>query len=156
MKYKITEMDTYSMKVEYEDGTWAMIPSIPEQDKNYYLIQIKGYQPKDTQVAVKDHPMKVGDEGVVGEGIADDPDANFDLIQQWDYANARAIAYPSSAKQWDAYYWLGKGDDTLHKAIIAHIEMVKEKFPKDMKPISIEEMETAMTELAKDSRWIES
>tara|TARA_R100000388_G_C7235336_1_gene157470 strand:+ start:1141 stop:1611 length:471 start_codon:yes stop_codon:yes gene_type:complete len=156
MKYKITEMDTYSMKVEYEDGTWAMIPSIPEQDKNYYLIQIKGYQPKDTQVAVKDHPMKVGDEGVVGEGIEDDPDAQLDLIQEWDYANARAIAYPSSAKQWDAYYWLGKGDDTLHKALIAHIEMVKEKFPKDMKPLSVAEMETAMKELEKDSRWVES
>ena len=156
MKYKITEMDTYSMKVEYEDGTWAMIPSIPEQDKNYYLIQIEGYQPKDTQVAVKDHPMKVGDEGVVGEGIEDDPDAQLDLIQEWDYANARAIAYPSSAKQWDAYYWLGKGDDTLHKALIAHIEMVKEKFPKDMKPLSVAEMETAMKELEKDSRWVES
>ena len=156
MKYKITEMDTYSMKVEYEDGTWAMIPSIPEQDKNYYLIQIKGYQPKDTQVAVKDHPMKVGDEGVVGEGIEDDPDAQLDLIEQWDYANARAVAYPSSAKQWDAYYWLGKGDDTLHKAIIAHIEMVKEKFPKDMTPLSVAEMETAMKELEKDSRWVES
>ena len=155
MKYKITEMDTYSMKVEYEDGTWAMIPSVPEQNKNYYLRQIQGYQPKDTQVAVKDHPMKVGDEGVVGEGIVEE-DPEYDQIQQWDYANARAVAYPSSAKQWDAYYWLGKGDDTLHKAIIAHIEMVKEKFPKDMKPISIEEMETAMTELAKDSRWIES
>ena len=149
-------MDTYSMKVEYEDGTWAMIPSVPEQDKNYYLIQIQGFQPKDTQVAVKDHPMKVGDEGVVGEGIADDSNANFDLIQQWDYANARAVAYPSSPKQWDAYYWLGKGDDTLHKAIIAHIEMVKEKFPKDMTPLSVEEMETAMKELEKDSRWVES
>ena len=149
-------MDSYSMKVEYEDGTWATIPSIPEQDKNYYLIQIKGYQPKDTQVAVKDHPMKVGDEGVVGEGIEDDPDAQLDLIQEWDYANAIAIAYPSSAKQWDAYYWLGKGDDTLHKAIIAHIEMVKEKFPKDMTPLSVAEMETAMKELEKDSRWVES
>ena len=149
-------MDSYSMKVEYEDGTWATIPSIPEQDKNYYLIHIKGYQPKDTQVAVKDHPMKVGDEGVVGEGIEDDPDAQLDLIDQWDYANARAIAYPSSAKQWDAYYWLGKGDDTLHKAIIAHIEMVKEKFPKDMTPLSVAEMETAMKELEKDSRWVES
>ena len=156
MKYKITEMDSYSMKVEYEDGTWAMIPSIPEQDKNYYLIQIKGYQPKDTQVAVKDHPMKVGDEGVVGEGIEDDPDAQLDLIEEWDYANARAVAYPSSAKQWDAYYWLGKGDDTLHKAIIAHIEMVKDKFPKDMTPLSVAEMETAMKELEKDSRWVES
>ena len=155
MKYKITEMDTYSMKVEYEDGTWAMIPSIPEQDKNYYLKQIQGFQPKDTQVAVKDHPMKVGDEGVVGEGITEDPE-NYELIQQWDYANARAVAYPSSGKQWDAFYWSGKGDDTLQKAINVHIEMVKEKFPKDMTPLSVEEMETAMTELAKDSRWVES
>ena len=155
MKYKITEMDTYSMKVEYEDGTWAMIPSIPEQDKNYYLIQIKGYQPKDTQVAVKDHPMKVGDEGVVGEGIEEGP-TEYNAVEEWDYANARAVAYPSSAKQWDGYYWLGKGDDTLHKAIIAHIEMVKEKFPKDMTPLSVAEMETAMKELEKDSRWVES
>ena len=65
MKYKITEMDTYSMKVEYEDGTWAMIPSVPDMDKDFYLIQIKNYQPKDTEVALNDHPMKLGDEGVL-------------------------------------------------------------------------------------------
>ena len=155
MKFKITEMDTYSMKVEYEDGTWAMIPSVPEQDKNYYLIQIRGYQPKDQTVAIKDHPMKVGDEGVVGEGIEEEK-TEYDAIEEWDYANARAMAYPTSGKQWDAFYWSGKGDDTLQTAINVHIEMVKEKFPKDMTPLSVEEMETAMKELMADSRWVES
>ena len=99
--------------------------------------------------------MKVGDEGVVGEGIEEEK-TDYEQIQEWDYANARAIAYPSSGKQWDAFYWASKGDDTLQKAVNVHIEMVKEKFPKDMKALSITEMETAMTELAKDSRWIES
>ena len=154
MKFKITEMDTYSMKVEYDDGTWAMIPSIPEMDKNYYLTQIRNYQPKDTEVAIKDHPMKIGDEGVVGEGIVEDE--SLYQITEWDYANARSMAYPDSGKQWDAFYWAGKGDDTLQKAINVHIEMVKEKFPKDMTPLSTPEMEVAMKELEADSRWVES
>ena len=147
-------MDTYSMKVEYDDGTWAMIPSIPEMDKNYYLTQIRNYQPKDTEVAIKDHPMKIGDEGVVGEGIVEDE--SLYQITEWDSANARAMAYPDSGKQWDAFYWAGKGDDTLQKAINVHIEMVKEKFPKDMTPLSTPEMEAAMKELEADSRWVES
>ena len=154
MKYKVTEMDTYSMKVEYEDGTWAMIPSVPNMDKDFYLIQIQNHQPKDSEVALKDHPMKIGDEGVVGEGISEE--AKYDGNPSWGYDDARAIAYPSSGCQWDALYWAGKGNNTFQDAINVHIEMVKEKFPKNDTKYTPEQMETAMKELMADSRWVES
>ena len=70
MKYKITEMDTVSMKVEYDDGSWALIPSRVGADKEYYLLQIQDFQPRAVEpVALTDHPLKVGDEGTVGEGL---------------------------------------------------------------------------------------
>ena len=73
MKYKITEMTTQEMKVEYEDGSWAKIASSPDQPKEYYLTMIARYHhSNDQEVAITDHPMKIGDEGVVGEGIPEE------------------------------------------------------------------------------------
>ena len=146
-------MDTYSMKVEYEDGTWAMIPSVPDMDKDFYLIQIQNYQPKDTEVALKDHPMKIGDEGVVGEGIPEEL-LQQDDEQQIDYGAARVIAYPTLNRQLEALYDVRvKSDDTKQKAIDAHIAMVKAKFPVNDTLYDNKAIDEALTELKKDAKW---
>ena len=150
MKFKITEMDTYSMKVEYDDGTWAMIPSIPEMDKNYYLTQIRNYQPKDTEVAIKDHPMKIGDEGTVGEGVTKEEEAEI----KFDYGAVRIHLYPSNEQQWDAAYHTRKGDNTLQTKLDAHIEMVKAKVPVSDKIYTVKELETLSNECIKDPAWV--
>ena len=73
MKYKITEISNLEMKVEYEDGSWASIPSVAGYEKVDYLIQIQNMLPTSaSEVPVAEHPMKIGDEGVVGEGIPAD------------------------------------------------------------------------------------
>ena len=33
MKFKITEVDTLKIKVEYGDGSWALIPTLKDADK---------------------------------------------------------------------------------------------------------------------------
>lgn len=152
MKYKITEISTLEMKVEYEDGSWASIPSVAGADKVDYLIQIQNMLPVgQSEVPIADHPMKIGDEGVVGEGIppeADLPDYEF----TWDAA--RATNMPAFSVQLEALYDARKGDNTGLDAIDAHIEMVKAKFPKDSKIYSIIEMEAITKELMADSRWV--
>ena len=152
MKYKITEMDTVSMKVEYEDGSWALIPSQVGADKEYYLWQIKGFQPKAVEpVAIKDHPMKLGDEGTVGEGLEEKKEEPE--ISELNYGGARREAYPQIENQLEAMYDARKGDDTKQKAIDGHIEIVKAKFPKNDKLYTLKELDEAITELKKDPKW---
>lgn len=152
MKYKITEMDTFSMKVEYDDGSWALIPSRVGADKEYYLLQIKDFQPKAVEpVALSEHPLKIGDEGTVGEGLEKE-----ELPQEEtkiDYGFARRSAYPQVESQLEAFYDSRKGDDTKLTAIDGHIEIVKAKFPKDDTIYTYEELDAAITELKKDSKW---
>ena len=153
MKYKITEMDTVSMKVEYDDGSWALIPSRVGADKEYYLLQIQDFQPRAVEpVALTDHPLKVGDEGTVGEGLEKEepPTAEETKI---DYGFARRSAYPQLENQLEAMYDARQGDDTKQKAIDAHIEIVKAKIPKDDKIYTYEELDAIITELKKDSKW---
>ena len=145
-------MDTLSMKVEYEDGSWALIPSQVGADKEYYLWQIKGFQPKAVEpVAIKDHPMKLGDEGIVGEGLEEKKEEPE--ISELNYGGARREAYPQIENQLEAMYDARKGDDTKQKAIDGHIEIVKAKFPKDDKLYTLKELDEAITELKKDSKW---
>ena len=153
MKYKITEMTTQEMKVEYEDGSWAKIASSPDQPKEYYLTMIARYHhSNDQEVAITDHPMKIGDEGTVGEGLEKEepPTAEETKI---DYGFARRSAYPQLENQLEAMYDARQGDDTKQKAIDGHIEIVKAKIPKDDKIYTYEELDGIITELKKDSKW---
>ena len=154
MKYKITAMDTTSMKVEYSDGSWAEIPSQLGGDKEYYLTAIQNFQPKSVApVSLKDHPMKIGDEGVVGEGIPEELVQTEDIYEV-DYGAARIMAYPKVERQLEALYDARvKKDDTKQKAIDAHIEIVKAKFPVNDTLYDYEALDKAMDELKKDSKW---
>lgn len=145
-------MTTSDMKVEYEDGSWARIASSKNQDKVYYLSMIANYHhSNDQEVAITDHPMKIGDEGVVGEGIPTEERAPSD----YDYGSARAICYPTIGLQFDAQYHARNGDSSKQTAIDAHIAMVKAKIPVDDKIYSVDELDTALTELKADSKWVQ-
>ena len=151
MNFKITEMTTTAMKVEYADGSWARITSAKDQDKTYYLTMIARYHHSNDaqEVAIADHPMKIGDEGVVGEGTeTDKPETTFD------YGAARISCYPSTQQQWDAAYHTRKGDSTLQTKLDAHIDMVKAKIPADDKIYSVAELAAIAAECAKDSAWV--
>ena len=154
MKFKIVAMDTTSMKVEYSDGTWAEVPSQLGAEKEYYLRAIYNLQPKSvTPVSLKDHPMKIGDEGVVGEGIPEEFVHQND-VEEIDYGAARVIAYPTVQRQLEALYDARiKKDDTKQKAIDGHIAIVKAKFPVNDTLYDSKAIDEALTELKKDSKW---
>lgn len=154
MKFKITAIDTTSMKVEYSDGTWAEVPSQLGAEKEYYLRAIQNLQPKSVApVSLKDHPMKIGDEGVVGEGIPEEFVHQND-VEEIDYGAARVIAYPTVQRQLEALYDARiKKDDTKQKAIDGHIAIVKAKFPVNDTLYDSKAIDEALTELKKDSKW---
>lgn len=154
MKFKITAIDTTSMKVEYSDGTWAEVPSQLGAEKEYYLRAIQNLQPKSVApVSLKDHPMKIGDEGVVGEGIPEEFVHQND-VEEIDYGAARVIAYPTVQRQLEALYDARiKKDDTKQKAIDGHIAIVKAKFPVNDTLYDSKAIDEALTELKKDAKW---
>ena len=61
MKFKITEVTTLRLKVEYEDGSWAQIPTAKNMILRDYLLNIQAFQPK-TGVSTDDLPIKAGSE----------------------------------------------------------------------------------------------
>ena len=52
------------------------------------------------------------------------------------------------------YHSRKNSDNSFQDAVDAHIELVKAKFPKNDKIYSIAEVEAALEELKKDSKWI--
>ena len=150
MKFKITEVDTLKIKVEYGDGSWALIPTLKDADKAYYAKQIQDCctTPQDP-VPVKDLPYKLGDEGTVGDDVKEEKG-----VEDYDYGSARGVCYPTWGLQFDAMYHSRKGDNSFQEAIDGHIELVKAYFPKDDTIYTVADIEKALEELKKDAKWV--
>ena len=152
MKYKITEISTDNLKVEYNDGTWAVIPNQKSWTKNDYLKAIKNYcNVAPEPVPVVDNPMKLGDEGTVGEGITADPEPE---PASYSYDMTRLMLYPSLEVQADATYRARKGDSSHVDKLDIAIELVKSKVPIDInKKYTHEEYEALQKEIVADAKW---
>lgn len=152
MKYKITELDTLKMKVEYSDGSWALIPSEKGKDKAWYAQKIVDFcaLPQEP-VPIADHPMKVGDEGDVGDGV---PEKEEPEIQYYSWDDLREFCYPKENQQFDALYLARTGDNTLLTAVDAHIKLVKDSIAKDSTKYTFEQMQAKLDELKKDSKFV--
>ena len=97
---------------------------------------------------------KIGDEGVVGEGIPEEFQHQTNDVTEIDYGAARIIAYPTVERQLEALYDARvKKDDTKQKAIDGHIAIVKTKFPVDDTTYSRQDIDKALGELKEDSKW---
>ena len=152
MKYKITEISTDNIKVEYSDGTWAVIGNHKGWIKTDYLKAIQSYcNVAPEPVAIADNPMKLGDEGTVGEDIPPDPEPE---PITYTYDKARLVLYPSLEIQADATYRARKGDNTHVNKLDLAIELVKSKVPVDInKKYTEEEVETLRKEIVADEKW---
>lgn len=121
MKFKVTAKTTDTISVEFEDGTYAVVPITKEQTKDDIIMFASGFnrtvEPFDS---VSDVPVEVSDTWL--DYVPED------LVQ--DYRAARQFHYPTVGKQFDALYWAREGDDTEQKAVDAAIKLVKETIPK--------------------------
>lgn len=127
MKYKVTELTTSSMKVEYDDGKWSTIPLAKTDTKNTLRSRAAEYYnvPATPYDKVSDIPLALNFEG----------DTSDDLTTPitFDYKQARAISYPDIGDQMDAGYKTRLGDSSEQTAVDVKIKAVKDKFPKDDK-----------------------
>lgn len=121
MKFKITEIKTESVKVEFDDGSWANVPITKGQDQESIYNQIKTFAhllvPFDQ---ISDVPVTVADTWIDVSTAAPDVD----------YKAAREQHYPSIGDQMDALHWAREGDDTNLKAVDVAIKEVKTKISK--------------------------
>ena len=154
MDYKITGVSTTQMTVEYSDGSWANIPLNTEwTKKEEYLSAIKDWSSQGKkEVAIKDQLLKVGDTGVVGEGVPK-PEEPAPVKLSWDLM--RKLLYPIAEAQLEAIWDNEVGVATKLEAIKTHIAMVKEYIPKEStkeNKYSLEEYEAIETKVEADSR----
>jgi len=122
MKFTVKEITTTSVKVEYENGSWANVPIEKGQDKDTISQNCSNYnhEPNPWE-KVGDVPLTVG-ETVDYDNTPEDPDV--------DYQAARLEHYPRLQKQLDAAYWARQGDDTQQKEVDTAIQHVKDTIPK--------------------------
>lgn len=122
MKFKITEITTSSVKVQYEDGSWALVPISKGQDQATIYEQIRSYvNVAPTFDKVSDVPVTVSS-NYIEDSTETDPTVSYQV--------ARSVHYPPIGDQLDALYWERQGDDTLRKAYDETIKTVKTKIPK--------------------------
>ena len=122
MKYTVKEITTTSVKVEYEDGSWADVPIEKGMSKDAISKNCdQWYNPPSPFDKVSDVPLTVG-ETVEWSLEATDVDV--------DYRDARQEHYPRVEKQMDAAYWARQGDDTQQKEVDTAIQLVKDTIPK--------------------------
>jgi hypothetical protein len=122
MKYTVKEINTTSVKVEYENGSWAVIPIEKGQTKDTISQNCVSFNHEpNAWDKTADVPLTVG-ETVDYDTTVEDADV--------DYRKARQEHYPRVEKQMDAAYWARQGDDTQQKEVDTAIQLVKDTIPK--------------------------
>ena len=80
MKFKITNKAVEWLKVEYEDGSWAQIPSVAGLSKNNWHSLINDYSPKTRVEKLEDIPWNIGDEGDTDTDTTTYPDYSYEAV----------------------------------------------------------------------------
>ena len=62
MKFKITNKAVEWLKIEYEDGSWAQIPSVGGMTKTEWHHLINSYAPRPRCEKLSDIPWEIGEE----------------------------------------------------------------------------------------------
>lgn len=137
MKYKITELSTTSMKVEYNDSSFAVIPI--EKTYNAQLLKdlIGRYHNVDKSFAkVEDIPLALNYEGDTEEDLTEP--------NEFTYVDMRMVEYPTVGDQLGALFKARKGDNSENTKIDETIAAIKAKYPKDSKKYTDEDMANAV------------
>ena len=137
MKYKITELSTSSMKIEYDDSSWALIPIEKTYDANLLKDLISRYHNVDKSFGkVEDVPLALNYEG--------DTEEDLTTPNEFTYKEMRSTEYPSVGDQLGALNKARLGDNSETTKVDATIADIKAKYPKDDKKYTDEDMAGAV------------
>jgi len=131
--YTIEEVNLDSIRVRYQDGSYAIIPlekTNTRQDIEAKIAQFCNYYEPFTDLA--EIPFSAGDTGAIAPASA----AAQSAAQLLTYQDLRRDSYPSIGDQLDALYWDRNANPEPLEKIDVAIAEVKEKFPKTMAPIT--------------------
>ena len=137
MKYKITELSTSSMKVEYNDSSHAVIPIEKTYDTNLLKDLIGKYHNVDRSFEkVEDIPLALNYEG--------DTEEDLTTPNEFTYKDMRLAEYPNVGYQLGALNKSRLGDNSEITKIDEVIADVKAKYPKDNKKYTDADMAGAV------------
>ncbi len=137
MKYKITELSTSSMKVEYNDSSHAVIPIEKTYDTNLLKDLIGKYHNVDRSFEkVEDIPLALNYEG--------DTEEDLTTPNEFTYKDMRLAEYPNVGDQLGALNKSRLGDNSEITKIDEVIADVKAKYPKDNKKYTDADMAGAV------------
>jgi hypothetical protein len=149
IQYTIREISTSSVTVDYDDGSWAVVPINSLMTKQDIERLIGDFQPVTNGFSSVDEvPFTVGESGETLNRFEKELKAKQEEIQKeqeqinyrYNYAELRKIKYPKLGDQFDALYWARQGDNTKLQQIDQEIGNVKSTFPKDMEPMTQAEL----------------
>ena len=122
MKFKIKEVSVNQIKVDYDDGSHAVVPIRKGMNEAQIFEVVEAFNTIDKDFAkVEDVPVKV-DDAWHEVKLEEEPKLN--------YIQARSAALPDHQEFFHADYLARKGDDSYHKKIDERIEKIYKKFPK--------------------------
>lgn len=129
LTYTVREVTSAHIAVDYSNNTYATIPLFPNDTKPTIVRRIMEFSSERGGYATADEvPFVVGETGTIQQK------------ESFTYADLRLLDYPSVGDQLDALYWARSGDTSQLEAINAKIAEVKAMYPKDMPPLTREEM----------------
>jgi len=123
MKFTVKDKTTSELRVEYEDGTWAVVPLNKGMTLDEIKLHVQSFNNQQIPFdKTDDVPITIGTEydTVIGDK---DPDLT--------YQEVRRMYYPEIGRQLDALYWARQGDDTKSKTVDKLIKLVKDTIPKN-------------------------
>lgn len=131
MKFKITNKAVEWLKVEYEDGSWAQIPSVGGLSKTDWHHIINSYAPKPRCEKLDDIPWNIGDE--------EDTSTDLQPPNTYSYEAARLYLFPTDLEIMLAEHESRKGNNTPITAIDKKIAGVLTEVPVDENKIYTQE-----------------
>ena len=122
MKFKIKEVSVNQIKVDYDDGSTAVVPIRKGMNEAQIFEVVEAFNTIDKDFAkVEDVPVKV-DDAWHEVKLEEEPKLN--------YIQARSTALPDHQEFFHADYLARKGDDSYDKKIDERIEKIYAKFTK--------------------------
>ena len=113
MKFKITNKAVEWLKIEYEDGSWAQIPSVGGMTKTEWHHLINSYAPRPRCEKLSDIPWEIGEE--------EDTTTDLEPSPTYSYEAARLYLYPSDIELMLAEHEARKGNTGPINVIDKHI-----------------------------------
>jgi hypothetical protein len=154
IQYTIREISTSSITVDYDDGSWAVVPINSLMTRQDIEELIGDFQPVTNGFnSVDEVPFEVGESGetltsfekILKKKQEETQKEEEENNRLFTYSEIREEKYPTLGDQLDALYWARQGDNTILQQIDQEIQNVKSQYPKDMTPMTKDDLLQSMT-----------